>query len=237
MSDERSPGGVPIQRHDQVAEGGFSAGDPDLIAAVDAHVTRHIGEPASVYHEVVSPHVHVDVHVVVPAEDRPLYTLVTSGMSERPMSDGTFAELTISLPPTWPAPDGPGFDEPCARWPYTLLQELAWLPHGFDTVLWTGHTVPNGDPPAPYAPDTRLCGALIAPQVTAPEEFNVLTHGDREIHILGVYPLHEDEMRLKLAKGTGALYDVLDAAQLTEIVDPDRPSLAPPAKRRGWFRR
>jgi len=129
-----------------------------------------------VYHEIVSPHVHVDVHVVVPREDRPVYTLVTSGMSQKPMADGSFAELTITLPPTWPAPDSPDFATPDASWPYTLLQELAWL------------------------------------------------------------PLHADEMQLKLDKGTDALYDVLDEASLTEILDVDRPSVAP-AKRRGWFRR
>ena len=101
MSDERSAAGIPIQRHEEVVGGGFSAGDPDLIAAIDAHVTRHIDKPASVYHEIVSPHVHVDVHVVAPAGDRSVYTLVTSGVSERRMADGSFAELTITLPPTW----------------------------------------------------------------------------------------------------------------------------------------
>jgi Suppressor of fused protein (SUFU) len=236
VDDERSPGGIPIHRHDEVVDGELAAPDPDLIAAVDAHVTRHIGPPATVYHELVSPHVHVDVHVVAPTDDRPVYTLVTSGMSERPMVDGSFAELTITLPPTWPAPGSPEMAETSASWPYTLLQELAWLPHAFQTVLWKGHTVPNGDPPEPYAPGTRLCGALVGPQLTAPDEFKVLRYGEREIHILAVYPLHADEMQVKLDRGTDALYDLLDAAKLTEILDVDRPSVAP-AKRRGWFRR
>ena len=55
---ERSEGGIPVHRHDQVSEGGLSDGDPALIAAVEAHLERHIGKPASVYHELVSPHVH-----------------------------------------------------------------------------------------------------------------------------------------------------------------------------------
>jgi hypothetical protein len=236
MTDERSGAGIPIHRHQEVVDGELAAGDPDLIAAIDAHVTRHLGPPATVYHELASPHVHVDVHVVAPRDDRPVYTLVTSGMSQLPMADGSFAELTITLPPTWPAPGSPDFAAPAASWPYTLLQDLAWLPHGFATVLWTGHTVPNGDPPEPYAPNTRLCGALVGPQVMAPDEFKLLQHGEREIHILAVYPLHADEMQLKLDKGTDALYDLLDDAGVTETVDVDRPSVAP-AKRRGWFRR
>jgi hypothetical protein len=39
--------------------------------------------------------------------------------------------------------------------------------------------------------------------------------------------VHADEMRLRLDKGTDALYDLLDAAELTEVLDPKRPSVVP----------
>ena len=159
-----------------------------------------------------------------------MFTLVTSGMSEQPMRSpegDRFAELMIVLPPTWPD---------AARWPYTLLQDLARLPHAYETLLWSGHTVPNGDPPEPYAPNTKLCGALIAlPVFPGLEGFKTLELGDRTIHFFAVYPLHADEMKLKLDKGLEALYDLLDDANLTEILDRDRPSVAPP--RRRWLRR
>jgi hypothetical protein len=234
---ERSEGGIPVHRHDQVSEGGLSDGDPALIAAVEAHLERHIGKPTSVYHELVSPHVHVDIHIVSPTDERPVITLMTSGMAERPMADGSYAELMLVLPPTWPTPGTDGFSAPAGLWPYELLQELAWIPHAFDTTLGQGHTVPHGDPPEPYAPDTALCGALLARPLIQPEGFAELTAGDREIQVLGVFPLHTEEMELKLAQGTDALYDLLDAARITEILDKDRPNAAPPKRRRGLFRR
>ena len=47
--------------------------------------------------------------------------------------------------------------------PYVHVDlQLARLPHEFQTLLWQGHTVPNGDPALPYARNTKLCGALVA---------------------------------------------------------------------------
>jgi hypothetical protein len=239
MTPEHSGSGDPIMRHEQSAEPWHSAGDPELIAAVEAHVTDHFGAPDTVWHQVVSPYVHVDVHVVAPTDERPVYTLVTSGMSERPMvADGEelYAELTLLLPPSWPHPDNPESRSPEAYWPYQLLQDLAELPHEYGTTLWMGHTVPNGDPPQPYAPDTELCGALLAPPLIAPEGFSTLTVGEREIQFLGVMALHADEMQLKLDKGLDRLVDLLAAADVTELLEPDRPSVVPPRRRR-LFRR
>jgi hypothetical protein len=79
----------------------------DNLPAVEAHIARHIGEPVSVFHEVVSTTVHIDVHIVPASEEKPWITLVTSGMSDIPMNapDGAeefrLAELMIRLPAEW----------------------------------------------------------------------------------------------------------------------------------------
>jgi hypothetical protein len=58
------------------------------------------------FHELLSDLVHVDIHIVEPTAARNYYTLVTSGMSDRPMAapeecrECRYAELVISLPPT-----------------------------------------------------------------------------------------------------------------------------------------
>jgi hypothetical protein len=234
MSQERSPSGAPIFRHEQAAVPRPSTGDPALIAAVEDHVTQHFGAPASVWHELFSPYVHVDIHVVAPTSERPALTLVTSGMSEHPMrsaSGDRYAELMMVLPPTWPTTDSEDFRRPEGHWPYRLLQDLAQLPHEFNTMLWAGHTVPNGDPPAPYAPDTKLCGALLVRPLLAPDAFDVLRMPDREIQFLAVVPLHRDEMQLKIDKGLDALFGLLDEAEVTEAVDPGRPSVVPRRRR------
>ena len=83
---ERSESGAPIYRHKQ-REGQFEPafGEEETIEAVSAHVEEFVGEPAHVFHEFLSDLVHVDVHVVEPRKKRNYYTLVTSGMSDRPM--------------------------------------------------------------------------------------------------------------------------------------------------------
>lgn len=234
MTEEQSASGQPVFRHEASEPASISGGEPELIAAVDEHVTRYVAEPSQTWHEIVSPYVHVDIHVVEPSETRPAFTLVTSGMSERPMTapDGErYAELFMVLPPTWPAPGAPGFHDPDAYWPYQLLQDLARLPHEFATWLDAGHTVPNGDPPGPYGPGTGLCGALLTPPTIQPDGFERLMFGEREVRMLAVIPLYADEMQLKLDKGADALYDLLDAAEVTEALHPDRPSVVPRRRR------
>jgi hypothetical protein len=180
-----------------------------------------------VMHQSASPWVHVDLHVVPPSEERPWYTIVTSGMSEKPMrapsADLAHAELVMALPPDWPMERESLADER-SWWPFRLLQTLAALPHQFETWLWLGHTVPNDDPPEPYADGTRLCGALLAPPQTVPQEFTRLRVGDRDVRFFGVFALHADEMQLKLDEGFEALLEPFAQAGVTELVDPSRPS-------------
>ena len=241
MSEERSPGGSRIIRHGSPSTPGdatLASGDSDLIAAIDAHLEACFGKAErSVFHELVSTHVHVDVHRIPPSDDFPIQRLVTSGMAEAPMTlpDGydetPFAELTIALPPDWPMSDDAFADEHF-YWPVRLLKGLARLPHEYSTFLTDGHTIPNGDPPRPYARTTSLCCALIVPPLFSPEEFSRLElEGGRTVRFLGVVPIHRDEMRLKLDDGSDALYALFNAHNVSDVVDPDRPSVAPKQRR------
>ena len=90
--------------------------DPDLDANLIAdHVIAHIGPIANVFHEIKPDVVAIDLLVVGPSETRPVITLVTCGMSDRPIRipiedpddlarvpELRFAELLLCLPPDWP---------------------------------------------------------------------------------------------------------------------------------------
>lgn len=247
--EERSSGGSEIFRHEpRERDLEFTGGDDTLIDSVTEHIATHfdgIGEDAVVLHEVISELIHVDVLVVKPTDERPWQTLITSGMAERPMTvpegleDRRYAELLISLPPDWPpALDEFGVtdaDDP-SYWPIGVLKMLAHLPHEFETFLYYGHTIPNGDPPEPYAPNTDLCCAWIAPAVLVPEGFRELSLPDgRVVHFYAVVPIYEDEMKLKLDRGDDALIKAMDAHGGSELLQLDRPSVAP--RRRGFLRR
>ncbi|HEX6787601.1 MAG TPA: suppressor of fused domain protein [Gaiellaceae bacterium] len=239
MSDERSPGGSRIIRHEAPSgDAPSTSGDPDLIAAIDAHLDACFGKAdRSVFHEVVSTSIHIDVHLVPPSDEFPVQRLVTSGMSEAPMTvpegfdDTPFAELTIALPPDWPMSDR-AFSDERVYWPIRLLKSLARLPHQYSTFLTHGHTIPNGDPPRRYTRGTSLCCALIVPPLFSPEEFTTLElTGERIVRFLAIVPIHEDELRLKLDQGSDALYELFNAQNVSDVVDPDRPSVVPGQRR------
>ena len=237
MSDEeeeRSESGAPVFRHearrpdpDEPFE--VSRGDAELIDAVGEHVDRHLGPLEFVNHEIISPLVHIDLLVVAPTEERPYRVVVTCGMAERemqaPEDDLRRAELFCLIPRDWPLEQD---EDERYWWPLGLLRFLARLPHEYDTWLWTGHTVPNGDPPEPYAEGTGLCGAILLPAMGVPEDFARL----EDIHFLLVMPLHADEMQLKLDRGSDALIDQLDAAGVDPVIDPARPSAVTRRRRR-----
>src|SRR6266849_7875689 len=74
-----------IVRHNEPNPSTYVSGDSPSLELIVKHITTHIGEPSTVFHELASEHVHIDVHVVPPRPDRDFYTLVTSGMSDKPM--------------------------------------------------------------------------------------------------------------------------------------------------------
>lgn len=240
---ERSPDGTELIRHDERVEGAdeISGGDADLIEAVSDHVDEHLGSGETVIHEVVSPTVHLDLIPSPATDDRPFQVITTCGMAELPMRppdalpELSHAELFVLLPADWPI-DQESMQDERNWWPLRMLKTLARLPHEYDTWLWTGHTVPNFDPPEPYDASTSLCGALVMPPMLVPDGFAVLERPDSApIHFLMVLPLHADEMQLKLDRGLDALYDRFDAANLDPVIDPGRPSVAAGGRRRKRF--
>ena len=217
----------------------LATGNDGFVSAVGDHVEKHFGTVAGIYHELLSVYVHVDLYIVRPTKKRPVTTVVTCGMSQRPLPDGRHAELMLVLPPAWPTLGDPGFETPAGFWPYRLLKELARFPHEYGTVLWGGHTIPNGDPPRPYGPNTELCGALLGPIVHAESaSAHTISHDGCDINLFAVWLLHADEMAFELEHGAGELFDLLDQAGVSELVHADRHSAAePPRRRRRIFRR
>jgi hypothetical protein len=238
--DELSEAGHPVLRHiarERELEPAF--GDPETIQAVSDHIERYLGPIPTVYDEIVSDLVHIDLHHVAPTKERPFVTIVTSGMSDRPMNvppgshEWRFAELMMCLPPDWPF-DQEAWKDERNYWPFRWLKRLARLPHEYDTWLGPGHTVPNGNPPEPVASDTELSGFIVLPPINTPDGFGQLHVTDwKTIRFHMILPLHADELALKLKRGTEALLAALDREAVSEVMQPERPSAV--RKRRGWW--
>ncbi len=226
-----SPGGSPIYRHEEAGPWQAPQGE-QCAEQISGHIEKHLGKVESVFHEIVSDTVHIDVNFVKPTPEFPFIRLITSGMSDLPMStpEGIdapkFAELLVTLPKDWRL-DEESFKNEEWYWPIRLLKDLARLPHKYQTWLGWGHTVPNGDPPDPYAGNTKLCGSIVLPSVTVPAAFDTLVINDQKtIAFYAVLPLYEEEMNLKLRFGTDALLEKLGKRKITDIIEPARRNAA-----------
>ncbi|MFC0155720.1 suppressor of fused domain protein [Xanthomonas dyei] len=223
--------GSPILHHAQAKDFEPARGDA-CIEQISAHIEQHLGPIANVFHEILSDTVHLDVHIVPPNAHSSCLRLVTSGMSDLPMTlpDGVeaphYMELMLSLPADWPM-DRRDFDDERHYWPIRLLKNLARLPHKFDTWLGFGHTVPNGNPAEPYAPGVAFDGAIVLPPLSAPPEFaHLRIDAEKTIAFMTAVPLYPEEMALKLSQGSDALLDRFDASKIQDTIDLRRRNVA-----------
>ena len=125
----------------------------------------------------------------------------------------------ITLPPHWRL-DSDALNDDAWYWPVRLIKTLARLPHAHDTWLGRGHTVPNGDPAQPYAPNVPFTGAIVLPSITAPRAFDTLAiDAAKRITFYAVWPLLPGEMDYKLQHGGNALVDRFEKHRVTDAVD------------------
>ncbi len=233
LPKEKTDGGSAVYRYEErTSDFEMAIGNEENIEIISKHIERYIGPIEAVFHEIVSDLVHIDVHFVKPSQERPFHTLITSGMSDRPMApppdcrEYAFAELMICLPPEWPISDE-AFNNPNNYWPVEWLKRMARFPHEYQTWLFEGHTVPNGDPAEPFARNTKFCGWLLFPPALAPEEFHELkVSPEKTIYFFSLFPLYESEMNLKLKKGTEELINRMADNDVCELIELGRKNVA-----------
>ena len=206
------------------------AGVPEVyteeeMEAVEGHIQQYFGKVENVFHELVSPDIHVDICMVPPTEERDYCTLVTMGMGAHRMNVPEElveyklerAELAIALPADWKLDQESMKDEKW-YWPIRLLKSLARLPINCDSWLGHGHTVENREP---FADNTKLCTAtLIGPQDTEDGSEVCTLPGGEEVNFYQVIPLYEDELDYKLEHDADALLDKM--AGISFVVNPTR---------------
>ena len=233
MSDECSESGDPIHRYDEPAAGWVPPNLEDSsLKHIEKHIKTHVGKIDTVYHELMSHHVHIDMHQVAPTAERPYWTLITSGMSDLPMpapkgsEAWRYAELMICLPQDWPITGDEAGQEDYA-WATRWLKMLARFPHEYQAWMAWGHTMPNGDPPEPFCAGVDFAGIiLLEPKTVSRDFWSLKVCDDKTIHFYSVVPIYEAEMNLKLKQGSDHLNELFEKHKVTELVDVDRPNLA-----------
>lgn len=240
MADDEklvSMSGSPLYVHKERERPFQPAAGSEDSEQIEKHIERYLGPIEWVWHEIISDLVHLDVHYIKPTPERNVHTFISTGMSDLPMSppegaeENKYAELLVTLPAQWSVSED-AFKDEKNYWPIHLLKWLARFPHEYETWLWWGHTVPNGNPPEPYHPSTTFVGAILVPPGTVPQDFLSCKSGpEKEVSFFSVIPLYPEEMNLKLRKGSDALFDLFDTYGVNEIIDIQRKNVA-----KKWWR-
>ena len=194
--------------------------------AVENHIEKHFGAYANVFHELVSPDIHLDICIVDPTEERNYYMLVTLGMGAHRMNVPAElaacklerAELAIALPPDWNIHE----NDAVHYWPIHLLKDLARLPIKDNTWLAWGHTI---DSRVPYAETTKLTAALLISPQRCGRDGDVcpLPNGD-EVNFYQIIPLYRDELNYKCDRSAKELLNIFGERNVGFVVDPQRRS-------------
>ena len=230
-SKQVSAGGSELIRHNEPSAAA-TAFPPQMLTTqqmslIEGHVAQYVGKPSGVVHEIISFGIHLDVLPVEPSETFPYKTFVTMGMSAVPMNVNGLrkarAELCVVLPPDWPTDENlPDAKE--KHWPIAWLKNLARMPLYYDTYLDTGHTVPNGDPAEPLAPDCKFTGWLVMSPLSVVDEFFELKAPRFKVNFFQIVPLYKEELNIKLDEGLEALLLRFAAVRMEveQMCDPDR---------------
>jgi len=220
---ERSPGGSVIHRYAALARA--RTGLPDDATAQFAEARekvyeRFFGEVASIYHEVIPFVPHIDIHTYGRDERRGFFTLVTSGMSDLPMS----------VPPGADVPKRVELIFYCPEPKDEYLETLRWLarfPHDNKTWVGSGHTIPNGNPPEPLWGSSVLDTILLMPTIISKPDRTLaqelILDGDA-VEFLWVVPLTTAECGLKLERGFAALLELFGRKRHPSVFDAGRKS-------------
>ena len=195
--------------------------------SVAEHIARHFGDFPNVYHELVSPDIHVDICLIPPRRDHDYHTLVTMGMGAHEMdvpeeAESTLrrAEVMINLPRDWKL-DEASLQDSRWYWPIRMLKDVARLPVSTGCWLGWGHTV-GMDEGERYDESTDMCGCiLLNPGVFGEDSYICnLPDGDG-VEFFQIVPLYAEEIQYKIENGAEALLDITND-DLLEIIDPQR---------------
>ena len=203
------------------------------IDAVETHIEKYFGHSESVFHEIVSPDLHIDLYIIEPTPERDYYTMVTVGAGAYVMNvpegyEGPKRiEVLVNLPKDWDIKD----DNEKNYWPLRWLKILARLPMDEDSWLGWGHTITNE---GPFAKNTKLSGILLLePSFHEDSAVAELPNKD-EVLFLQMMPIYEEEMEFKINNDAESLLELFE--EIPSIVDIKRQNVMK-KERKPFFKR
>lgn len=183
----------------------------DEIAELDKYIEDSFGSYENVFHEIVSPDIHLDVCIVSPSDDKPYYKLVTMGAGAYAMNipkqwekyDIAHAEYIIYLPKGWNIQSNDEKD----YWPMRVLKSTARLPIQCDTWLSYGHTAQDDEEGSAYASNTRFNSVILDCAENEQGDIRLRTSSGKTINFYEVVPLYPEELEFKMNTDAATLFE------------------------------
>lgn len=197
---------------------------------VDAYIAEAFGNFDSVFHEIVSPDIHLDVCIIPPTDEEPFYKLVTMGAGAYEMKIPDRwkeyklerAEYVIYVPKDWNLQSQDMKD----YWPIKILKDVARLPILCDTWLSFGHTTQADEAGTPYATNTKFNSVVLDFCENYQGEVRLETSSGKMINFYQIIPLYPEELKFKMENDAGTLIDKFDEKGIEyKVVDLNRRSV------------
>jgi len=193
---------------------------PDgYLEARERHYERFFGPMTQkIMHSTDVKSVHIDIYQFEPTKERPYWTLITSGMSNkrqiaREDCDDHMsprAEILMYVP----EPQG---------WMFNVLKGLAEMPFEDNTSLHWWHTIPNGMPMT--STPSQLTSYFILPPYFEPKGFAEFELNDDRVDFLWMIPITEAEREYAVQHGSQELEQRFEDAEMSPILDESRKSI------------
>lgn len=197
----------------------------EQINAYEGFIKESFGEFETVFHEIVSPDIHLDIIVVPPTEENNFYKLITMGMGAYEMNvpkqlmfwEFERAELIIYLPPDWNI----GSTEKRDFWPIEFTKQVARVPINWFTWLGLGHTVSGSPDNEPFADNTGFCSMMLAMAKNHKgEELDFRLPGGEKLNFYQLVPIYPEELEMTEKKGVEPLLEIFEKE--SRVIDLNR---------------
>lgn len=196
---------------------------------VDEYISKAFGNFENVFHEIISPDIHLDVCFIPPTNEEPFFKLVTMGAGAYEMDIPDKwkeyrlerAEYVIYVPKEWNL----NSPEIADYWPIKVLKDVARLPILCDTWLSFGHTTQADEEGSPYAPNTKFNSVVLDFCENHQGEVKLETSSGKTINFYQIIPLYPEELEFKMNNDAETLIDLFDKKNIEyKIVDINRRS-------------
>ena len=178
------------------------------------------GKCDKVLHEMIPVIPHVDVFRYPPSDARPSFTLVTSGMSDRPMpAEPAIPRKLLRAELIFYCSEmRDGYAE--------MLRKFAHFPHDVNTWIGNGHTVPINELALSILGNSRFSTLLFLLTIVRSDRAmaEAIVIDGAPLNLLWVVPITAAETQLAVSSGSRALLQKFSEHEHPVVFNADRQS-------------